>query len=139
MELSSQVDLLDSEVDQIYRILYVLNSKYAQRKDSKSNLVSLVHEAEELFRKLGFEITVALSRHVVQAMGGSGAGASQYLTFSIDRRLNADEFDHDRQEWERKHLDINEEFAKRFLSTGGTKHADAGVTTEEEALPEEGE
>lgn len=119
-EAESQIELYDSDLVKIRKIFHYLNEKYTTKKDSKENLLSLVHEAEDLFEGAGFKITAAVSRQMLWAIGASGQGAPAFFTFSIDERIGQSEFDHDKMGWEVRHQLIDDRVAKKFIGQGGT-------------------
>lgn len=119
---AGSVDLLDSDLIKIREIWRKLNNKYATRRNTKQNLLDLVHDAEDQFRQIGFEITVGMSRQIAWAMGvEAGDDAPDNITFSLEGRADQEEFDHDRMAWEAKHRLIDDDAAKRFLGKGGTE------------------
>jgi len=121
MELDSNIDLYDSDLVKIREVFHKLNEKYSSRKDSIDNIKSLVSEAEDLFRQVGFEVTVALPQKMLAAMGVPPMKDSPaLLTFSIDSRVGILEFDHDRMAWEAKHKLIDDDVARTFTEQGGS-------------------
>jgi hypothetical protein len=121
MEVNSQIELYDSDMIKIREVFHKINDKYSSRRDTIENIRSLVSEAEDLFRQCGFEVTVALPKHMLSAMGVPPMQDSPpLLTFSIDSRVGILEFDHDRAAWEAKHQIIDDDVARKFTEQGGT-------------------
>lgn len=139
MEIESQVELLDSDLVAIRELFHRLNVKYSTRRDTKENLLSLVREAEDGFRKLGFEISVCMSKQIAYAMGVPATpDMPDFITFSIDRRIEP-EFDFERMAWEAKRDLIPDGVAKKFLAQGGTQDQTERIEVQMDAPEREDE
>jgi len=52
------IELMESELMGVWKLLQELQYKYGNRKGSYHNLISLKNEADEKFAKLGFQVVV---------------------------------------------------------------------------------
>lgn len=129
MEVESQIDLLDSDMVKIREIFHNLNRKYADKADTKKNLLSLVREAEDQFRVAGFEVSVSMSKAIAYAMGLEPTPEMpSMITFSIDARVEEEyEFDYDKMAWEANKDLLPDGVAKKFLDQGGTQEQSVDV------------
>lgn len=105
--IESLVDLYDHEIVQIEQIGERLHNKYFFSRATKANLESLVHEAEDSFRAIGFEITVNLGKRLLREVFGTDLNdpdgtMPEDFTIQISARVRAEEYDHERQGWEVK-------------------------------------
>lgn len=125
--IESLVDLYDHEIVQIEDIGRRLQEKYFHSRATKANLESLVHEAEDAFRAIGFEITVHLGRRLLREVFGADFSdpdgtMPDDLTIQIAARAKAQEYDHDRQGWEVK-KGVADEFWNRKREQAATPPA----------------
>ena len=99
--IESQVEIRDDEIPLIATLVDRLESKYSSRPSTPGNLDSLVHELEDGFRELGFEVTVNLGKRILrEAMGVEYDDPSntqpENFTISIDARLTEFDTEHQR-------------------------------------------
>ena len=52
------IELMESEIMAVWEILRDLQTKYGHRQGSFNNLISLKHEADERFEKIGLQVVV---------------------------------------------------------------------------------
>lgn len=100
MDVDVDIELHDSEIPIIEEIGRKLHDKYSSRSATRANLLSLVHEAEDLFRQAGFEIVIGLPRHLYREVFGldiedHDGTLPEHFEIRIVRRLTP--FDPERQ------------------------------------------
>lgn len=122
--MESDVEIYDSEILVIQSIGHYLEQKYSTRSATRANLLSLVHEAEDLFRKAGFEIVIGLPKHLYREVFGleladPDGTLPDKFEIRIVKRLT--EFDPERQ-----HREVQEGVADDFWEKQRKKQQQRG-------------
>ena len=92
------IELMESELMGVWKLLQELQYKYGNRKGSFENLSSLKSEADEKFAALGFQVVVDwVMPGLLQA---NGTNAPQPPTITIVGRTNGSEYNPEQNRYE---------------------------------------
>jgi len=92
------IELMESELMDVWKLLQELQYKYGMRKGSFENLTSLRNEADEKFAKLGFQVVVDWVMPGLMQLNGQNA--PQPPTITIVGRLDGSVFNPEQNRYE---------------------------------------
>lgn len=111
--MSEELDLYDSEVQELLQILGKLQIKYGTRRATFENLNAMQNEAMDLCEKAGFIVTISIF--------DDNMHPKMPPEITVHGRTDPHDFDPDRQQWEVKKEVGQEDSIKKLVSQGGTK------------------
>src|SRR3990172_10394471 len=125
--MSDELDLYDSEVQQLLEILGRLQVKYGERRATHENLNSMANEAMDMAEKAGFLVTVSVF--------GDNGQPKLPPEITVHGRVDPSlfSFDPDREQFEAKRGVVDDVKVKEFLAKGGNKKQSVDIQAEVEA------
>lgn len=124
--MSDELDLYDSEVQEILQILGKLQMKYGERRATFENLNAMADEAMELAEKAGFLVTVSV-------IDDETLQPKLPPEITVHGRVDFTGFDPEREQWETKKGIADDGRVREFLAKGGTDVQKVDIDTTVEA------
>lgn len=120
-EAGGELDLYDSEVQELLQILGRLQVKYGTRRATYENLNSMASEAMEACERAGFIVTVSVF--------DDNMHPKMPPEITVHGRVDPSLFnyDPDREQWETKKQIADDSTVKEFLAKGGTNAQKADI------------
>lgn len=122
--MSDDLDLYDSEVQELLQMLGKLQVKYGTRRATFENLNAMADEAMGMAEKSGFIVTVSVFDDNMQPK----LPPEITVHGRVDPELFS--FDPDREQWETKKQVADDKRVKQFLAKGGTKKQTIDIQSE---------
>jgi hypothetical protein len=92
------IELMESELMSVWKLLQELQYKYGNQKGSFANLTSLRNEADEKFAALGFQVVVDWVMPGLMQLNGQNR--PEPPTITIVGRINGSEFNNEQNRYE---------------------------------------
>jgi len=122
--MTGDLDLYDSEVNELLQMLGKLQVKYGPRRATFENLNAMADEAMGMAEKAGFIVTVSVFDDNMQPK----LPPEITVHGRVDPELFS--FDPDREQWETKKQVADDKRVKQFLAKGGTKGQAVDIQSE---------
>jgi hypothetical protein len=121
----SDLDLYDSEVNELLQMLGKLQVKYGTRRATFENLNAMADEAMNMAEKAGFIITVSVIDETTMQ-------PKLPPEITVHGRVDPElfNFDPEREQWEAKKGIADDTMVKQFLAKGGTKGQAVNIESE---------